>query len=755
MSSAKNVYNDFMLAKTLQYLESSLKNFLAAYKNFLIFLPYFFSVPTLFSTLFAPWKNLISKKTRVGFDFYDVAQRISFNLISRSLGFWMRSSLIIFYFIFQLALILLFPILFIFFLFILPIFYLISLSQKSDDQKKDEMRVAFIGAHLLRQENYQKVAVWFEEFYLNYEKNLRFWSLNNLFSIPPLARDWSMGYTPTLDAYCEDLTSTVHQKIVKNAHDRQSEINQIETALIKSQGHNVFIVGEVGIGKHTILDALAKKIYEGRTSSHLIYKRILKLNMEKILTQFIDQKQREFFFETLLDEAEVAKNVILFIDDIDKYLSDGVGRIDLTSSLDKFAQSAQLNLIGITTPFPYEKFTVRNEKIHKYFTKIDVFEISPELALNILKDVALLFEERYQVSIPYEVLLSTIDKSNFFVTSIPFPEKALELLDSICSYASHNLKTNSKKLVLTPDLVDLVLSQQIHIPTTLTEELKEKVNNLETNLLAKILGQDEAVAEISSVIRRSFVLLGKRKKPLASFLLLGPTGVGKTESAKAISAIFFGSDSSLLRFDMSEYQSKDDIAKLIGSIELGNPGLMSAKIRENPYGVLLLDEIEKASSDLLNIFLTILDEGYFTDGFGKRVDSKNLMIVATSNAGSDLIFQGNLPYKNFIEYLIEKRIFTPEFLNRFDGIIVYRYFDKNSILQIARKIVDKIIVDLSALHNLKLNVSDETLKQLIEKSYEPKFGARNMERIIRDEIEDKVAKLILQTKIEKASRLSL
>jgi ATP-dependent Clp protease ATP-binding subunit ClpA len=227
-------------------------------------------------------------------------------------------------------------------------------------------------------------------------------------------------------------------------------------------------------------------------------------------------------------------------------------------------------------------------------------------------------------------------------------------------------------------------------------------------------------------------MIGKRKKPLASFLFFGPTGVGKTETAKAISDVFF--TNRLLRFDMSEFQSKYDISKLIG--DKTSPGLLTKNIREQSYGVLLLDEIEKADKNLINIFLTIIDEGYFIDGLGKKVDCKNLVIIATSNAK-------------------DENIFSPEFLNRFDGIITFKFLNKESIKILTKKIIDRISSDILKMYKVKVFVSEKTMDLVSKKGFDPRYGARNLERTIREEIEDKVAKMILSEKVGQGERIDL
>ncbi len=742
-----------MKENLLKFWERSLKNFFEAFFNLTLFLPYFFSITTLFKTLFSPWKNLVAKKTDRGFSLNEWVNRKGFNLISSLIGFSMRSSIIIFYFCFQILFFVATPLFFVIYFIFLPFLFIEVQFEKSEEEKKKLLKEKFISTHLIKPENTAAVEAWFEAHYQKQHQQKLWWKVANLFSFPPLARDWAVGYTPTLDEYAQDLDSSEYQKKIKNIVDREKEIGEIERILSKSDEANVIVVGEEGVGKHTIIDALAKKIYEGKTNNQLTYKRILKLNMEKILNQYTDQKQREFFLEELFKEAMEAKNIVLMIDDFDKYVHSGEG-IDLTIPLEKYGKSPYLQIIGITSPFLYQKFVFNNDKINRLFTKVDVYEVTKEEAEKILLDKAFIFEKRHRVNIAYETIKNTIEKSDFYITYIPFPEKAIDLLDNACVYGQQV----EKKALIIPEMVDKVLSDKTHVPTSLSTEMKEKLVGLETLLMSRIIHQTEAVTKLSTALRRSFVLMGKRKKPLASFLFLGPTGVGKTETAKAIAKVFFGSESYLIRFDMANYQTKENIPALIGDIINNNPGLLTKAIRENPYGVLLLDELEKADKDLLNIFLTILDEGYFTDGFGKRVDCKNLVIIATSNAASDIIYLNNDPNiqsLNLMNYLVENHIFSPELLNRFDDVILYQTLNEQAILEIAKKMLAFINDNIYKLYQVKVNVSPNLLEQLIQKGYDKKFGARNLERVIRDEIEDKVAKLVLENKVKEGEVINL
>ncbi len=736
-----------------QYYWTSLHNFGEAIINIFIFLPYFFSVSALLKTLFKPWRNLVVKKTIVGFSFVDLGNRLAFNLISRSIGAIMRLSIITFYFIFQTLFMVFLPFIALFFFLFSPFFYLLSLFQKTSQEKKDIFKKKFIEIHLLNEENRSFVENWFEKYYQQHLEKVSWWKLSNLFSYPPLARDWAVGYTPILDQYATDLATSTYLHHIKNIVNREKEIKEIEQILTKSTENNVIIVGEEGVGKHTIIDAFAKKIYLGKTNIYLMYRRILKLNMERVL--------REKFFEDLLDEAAQVKNIILFIDNLDKYIATETERMNLTIPLEKYAKSNLIQIIGVTTPFAYQRFIFPNEKINRIFNKVDVYEVSDKEAENILLDAVFAFEDHYKVSIPYETVKEVIEKSEFYLTYIPFPEKAVDLLDTACVYVKQNGK-------VTPEMINQVLTEKTHIPTTLTKQMKEKLLNLETLLFSRIIQQDEVIKKLSSALRRSFLLIGKRKKPLASFLFLGPTGVGKTETAKAVAQTFFSNDIDvqtghapslqqkyLIRFDMSEFQSKYDIPKLIG--DNSNSGLLTKTIREQSYGVLLLDEIEKADKDLINIFLTILDEGYFIDGVGKRVDCKNLVIIATSNAGSDLLYSQISPMSpiSLIDQLVKRGIFSPEFLNRFDGVIAFQSLNKESINILAKKIIDRIAIDIFKLYKVKIIVSEKTLEAVSQKGYDPRFGARNLERTIRDEIEDKVAKIILKDKAKPGETIDL
>ncbi len=734
-------------------MEKIFKNFFGAVANIFIFLPYYFSVPTLFRTLFSPWKNLVAKKTQVGFSFGEWSSRLSFNLISRTIGFLIRVFVLFFFVLSESFLVASIPFLIILLALFSPLIYLFELLSKSPDEEKPELKKKFIQSHTLDPKNTVLVDRWFENLYQTRFKKVEWWDLNNLFSIPPLARDWAVGYTPTLDKYCEEITSPSYQNRIRYAIGRDRELKQIEQVLSKTEGANVIVVGEEGAGKQTIIDSFAKRVYEGKTNSLLNYKRILKVNLEAILTENTEQKKREYFLEQLLSEAIEAKNIILVIDNVERYISAGEDFVDLTIPIEKAVSHSDIHIIGTSTPFNYEKFVYKKEGINQLFTKIDVEEVSAEKTLEIILDLISSYENRYKLTIPYESARNIVEKSEFYITHIPFPEKAIEVLDTACAYSLQN-----KKDRVLPVDIENVLSQITRAPTRVDQPTKQTLVDFEKILSERIIGQNEAIRELSAALRRSFVLLGKRKKPLASFLFLGPTGVGKTETAKVLTEIFFKDSKHLIRFDMSLYQSKEDIGNLVGSSTNNNPGLLTQAVRDKPYAVLLLDEIEKADKDLINIFLTILDEGYFTDGFGKGVDCKNLVIIATSNAGSDFIYKnsGRVNFqRTLIDYLIEKGYFSPEFLNRFDGVIAFNSLSKEAVFTIAKKMIEKLSQNYRKSHDISVSTSDQTINEIVNQAIDSQFGARNLERVISSRVQDIVNKRILEGNIRSGEVISV
>jgi len=735
------------------FTEEKINNFITAVINTTMFLPHYFSVKHLLKTLFLPWKNLTEKKKMSGEGLDALFNRLSFNIISRLVGSTVRIMTLITYLFVQIAFVLFLPIAFTIFLLILPLQYLAQLGHtaKKQDEEEKKVKMSFISSHMLDPKN-QKVV---EEWYLNIvEPALQkksWYDREKLFSIPPIARDWTAGYTPTMDQFCQlEMPTSYDVHII----GRQDELSQMEHTLLKTNNANLLLVGLEGTGRETLIQFFSQKIYYGQTHSLLAYKRVLTIDIQKILSVSTDQTVRLTTLGDIFAEAHEAGNVILVIHDLDQYVSSIEGHIDCSDILAKYATSNQVTIIATSTPESYQKYIYPNKKVYEIFTKINIEPVSVDQAISILLDLSLRLEKKYQLTIPYETIVETVFKAQQFVGALPLPESAVNLLDEAASTLSIDKQSN----ILTPEHIDTYLEQKLHVPTRVTNQLKQKLLTLEKSLSQHIIDQPVAIKSLSSALKNAFVSGGRLNKSLATFLFLGPTGVGKTETAKAVSKIFFGTDRSLIRLDMPNFQTSQDIVRLLGNAT--DPGILTEQILETPYGVLLLDEIEKANHDLLNIFLSVIDEGYFTNGRGDRVDCKNLIIIATSNAGADFIFQRlgsnqSITTDELLNELIQKNIYSPEFLNRFDGVIMFQPLSPITIATIAKKLIANLDEEVFAAHQVHIAVQEQILSDLITKNYNPQFGARGLKRIIDFEIKEKISSKLLSDEAPKGSVINI
>ena len=715
--------------------------------NLTLFLPYYFSVQRLFKTLVAPWKLTgVSDPSKQSIS--EFFSHLSENFASRLVGFMVRSSILFSYLVIQAIFVIIIPFLYIFMVGMIPLRYIFYRIAPSEAELRDQMFQEFMKRHLADQKNQQKVVEWFEMYYQN-SLVKPWWSLERLLKQPPLGRDLTFGYTPTLDTFAIDLT--VQKPHFNHLIGRKAETEQMQQILIQEHSPNVLLSGELGVGKGAIVEALAQSIYQGGVHSLLAYKRVLEVNFEKILSHAQDFIGREAIVSKLLDEGVSAGNIIVYIPDIERYIDNVDGHIDLSKVFARYATSPRIQFIASTTPSQYQKYVFPVKEVVQVFEKIDILEITPAQTRLILLDCAPVRELKSGITITYEAIEEIVHLSQTYSSTVPQPEASLNLLDQAISYA----QSHSEFKAIDGHVVRTLIEQQTHIPTELTPQLREKIRTLDEKLRERVLFQDEALHALSSAIRKAWLSLSERRKPLATMLFLGPTGVGKTETAKAVTDVFFDVPDALLRFDMANYQSQDDIAKLIGSSITHEPGELTEAVRKKPYGTLLLDELEKAHPQLLNIFLTLLDEGYFIDGYGDRVDCTHLIVIATSNAGADFIFQRMSQGETdrdttqpLIDHLITNHIYTPEFLNRFDGVVVFKPLYKHDISKIAEKMLQEISRSTFEKHKATVSFSPQFIASLIDTNYDPRFGARNMRRIIQNSVEDSLAKMILEGSIE-------
>ncbi|MCJ7827773.1 AAA family ATPase, partial [Patescibacteria group bacterium] len=548
-------------------------------------------------------------------------------------------------------------------------------------------------AQLLKDHHYtpadlKLLGLWFRRRQQALKKSAALWDLDNLMKIPPLGKDLAYGYTPNLDRYCLDLARPLPYS--HHLVGRTKTTKQMEQILSRSTGNNIILVGEPGVGRNTIVEELAKKIKEGMVTPSLTHRKVYSFGLRRLLSEKKSLTEAKGLVEKILAEAAYAGNIILVIETFDRFISNGAGRHDLTALFNQASQRGT-QIIGVTTPDDFARYIYPNQEVLKHFQKVEAEPPTKQEAQTILEDTLYYYEKRNGVFVTYAALKEVIEKVDKYVVNIPFPEKAIDLLDETCVWASQNeIKT------ITPKEINKVISVKTKIPLEdITQQEKEKLAHLEDYIHERVIDQEEAVTAVSRAMRRARTGISKIDKPIGSFLFMGPTGVGKTETAKALAEAYFGSDQRMIRFDMSEYQSQDALERIIGNVKTGQPGLFAKRLRNNPFSLLLLDEIEKTTPQVLNLFLTMLDEGYFTDTFGKKVDCRNLIIIGTSNAGTELIrqkIQEDLPEaeleKTVVDHVQKKGIFSPEFLNRFDAVVIYRPLSKQNLLKIARLMLD-------------------------------------------------------------------
>ncbi|MCR4326216.1 MAG: AAA family ATPase [Candidatus Roizmanbacteria bacterium] len=676
--------------------------------NLFIFIPYYFNVKTHLQNLFFPWKRIVVTHQ-------SVLERMIGNMASRGIGFILRLSVVFAAFCILMVYIVLFPVLVILVMMLAPLRGLAAVLFPKVHRIQKE-REQFVNAHCLDKQNRAAVITWFEQAYVARQKEHDRFSLTNLLSTVPIGHDWNYGFTPLLDQYGTTLTG--FGVMGGGLSDREEEIAALTRELSRSYESNAVLVGEEGVGKHTIINGLAQRIHESRVIGLLQQFRMVVVSMDRILASSSEYAQQVELLSQIMEEARLARNIILVIDNIHLYTSTAL-QGDFSDIFTRYATLPQLKLLGITTPFYFQQVLFHNASLQELFHKVDVHEMNKERVMRILQEKALLLEHSYDCVITYETLQRVIERSTYYITHIPFPEKAIDLLHEAASLTkAHQGKT------CTPQDVDDVLQAKTHMPVgLLSTDFKTKLKSLPDYLQTHILGQQEAMSSISMAAQRAFIE-ENRKKPKLSLLLLGPTGVGKTETAKLLATIFFGSRSKMIRLDMSFYQRRERLADLIGSFENKQVGMLAQYIREHPFSVLLIDELEKADPEILNVFLTLLDEGYMMDGFGKKIDGKNLLVIATSNAAS-------------------KEVFPPELLARFDEVLTFQPLTLETAQQIGKELAQRLKTEYEQTKHITLELSEPELREVIKKAFDPRFGAREVKRAVEGYIVGKVAQKVL------------
>ncbi|GIW62641.1 MAG: ATPase AAA [Patescibacteria group bacterium] len=708
-------------------------DFFKTYFKLLLFLPYFFSVNKLLFTLFYPWKKtsgFLNKKYKDK----DLLSNLIFDLSSRSLGFVIRSTVLLIFSIVLFLVLLFFPV---FFTLHLILFILYSIKELINPYSKRllKLKKEFLKQRILQPENIKAGDDWFDIFLKhNHRYHHHYW-LEFIFKLKPIAKDWDKGYTPTIEKYSQELTNNKFLSQLTEILDREDELNLLKTTLLKDYGGNTIILGESGVGKHSLVYALAKNIYDNECKNRLDDYRIFRLNLTEFLNYSSDMLQNTKLLKKIIYEAEYAGNIILFIEDLFDYIDNKL--FNLNNIIYQLIQSNYVHIITILEPYAYLDLKQRFNNIDKTFQIVNLKPVSKTQAKEILLNKCFYYEQKYKVTFTYEAICSIIDKSDYLITDIPFPEKIFKLTDELISFVLKN-----KIKLIRPETITEFLKIKSDIPFNLTNEIKQKLLNIDKILNKKILYQQSAVSNISLALKKAVLNIGKNKKPLASFLLLGPTGVGKTHTAKTIAEIFFGSSDKLIRLDMNAVPSA---TYLLGDKKANIQSELELKLENNKYNVLLLDEFEKANREIQELFMTILDEGYLTTSFGKKLEFRFSFIIATSNALADQIDE-TVDKNAFIQKLIDAKIFSPELLNRFDDIILYKPLPKQIIIEIAKHKTQDLITSYEKKHNIKIKFDINQLDwdNIFSETNYKKFGAREVDRVISEIIESKIIDAILK-----------
>lgn len=654
------------------------------------------------------------------------------------------------------------------------------------------------------------------------------WLGNNNTSSAPAQKKRKASTTPTLDKIAINLNQRSREGAIDPVIGRSKEIERVIQILSRRTKNNPVLVGEPGVGKTAVAEAIATEIVKKKVPEDLLDKRVMALNMGNLVAGTKYRGEFEDRMKKILDEIAKDGKVILFVDEMHTLIGAGgaEGAIDASNILKPSLARGDIQMIGATTFDEYQKYIEKDQALARRFQQVRLNEPSRKEALAILQGLKPKYEKFHHVAIPEASLEDAVDLSSRYISDRFLPDKAIDLVDEASAAVKirnnvgsndklvqindkikklidqkneaaasqnfvkaaqlqdeqNNLQAQREKLIDTlhskvsksaivePEDIAKVVSDWTGVPVTqMKRNETRQLANLESVLHKRVIGQDKAVSAVARAIRRSRSGIKDERRPIGSFLFLGPTGVGKTELAKSVAAAMFDSEDNMIRLDMSEYMDQIASSKLIGSapgyVGYEEGGQLSEQVRRHPYSVVLLDEVEKAHPDVFNLLLQVLDEGFLTDSKGRKVDFRNTIIIMTSNLGSRSLFDQNAVGFNAdnadqakerqskVEQAI-KQFFRPEFLNRIDETIVFDELDKKQLRSIVTLLTHKLVERLQK-KGITLKLSRAALDKIVQDGYDPENGARPLKRAIQNDIEDKVAEMLITGEVQKGDTLKI
>ncbi len=573
-----------------------------------------------------------------------------------------------------------------------------------------------------------------------------------------IARDWSFGYIPLLARFGQNISEQIAHGGLLNvdidAH--QSALDQLLETFSAEGRQNVALIGPTGAGKTTIVHAFAEKLLDASSKlpSSLKFRQVFILDSSALISAAPGRGELEGLINSVLGEAYAAKNIIICLDNAQLFFEDGVGSVDLSNVLLPILEAGRLRMILTMDEQQFLRISARNSSLANALNRISVGPANQKETMAVMQDQLIITEFSRHVTYMYQSLAEAYRLGERYVHDIAMPGQALKLLESAANYSENGLVTINS--------VQQAIEQTMNIKVSVASETddREKLLNMERLIHERMIDQERAVNVVSDALRRARAGVRNENRPIGTFLFLGPTGVGKTELAKALADVYFGGEDRMIRLDLNEFVRNEDVSRLIADGS-NDPTSLTAQVMKQPFSVVLLDEIEKAHPAVLTTLLQLLDEGILRDINGREVSFRDAIVIATSNAGADrireLVTRG---YKmeqfeqQFIDELISSNQFRPEFLNRFDEIVLFQPLSKENLL----KVVDLMIAGVNktlALQHISVNVADDAKELLVERGFDPRLGARPMRRVIQKTVENTVAKLLLSGSVSPGTAIDI